>query len=535
MAMETIYNPAGKYCAYLRKSRADRDAELRGEEETLKRHRRILEEFAGKNHISISKFYNEVVSGETIDSRPMAQELLADVESGKWDGVLVVEVERLARGNTKDQGIVADAFKYSGTKIITPAKTYDPDNEFDEEYFEFGLFMSRREYKTINRRLQRGRIASVKEGKYIGSTAPYGYRRVRIPHDKGYTLEIVPDEADIVRQIFEWYCHGETLPDNTWHRLGPDSIAMRLDSLGVKPATNTYWSKATISDMLHNKIYAGYVSFGKQKEVKTSVNGKIVKMRKSNPDPICVKGLHPAIIDEATFNMAEALRKENRKNTLPTSQTLQNPLSGIVYCKKCGQLMTRLAPNSRNKYSTLKCPNKYCDNISSPIFLVEEQILQFLRRWLESYDLNHGSITIMPIYKEVENKQNMIPRIESEISGLQAQLEKAYDFLEQGVYSVDVFRQRSALLNQNIGQLTESLHLIKDEIFRLEQLRTEREIYAPKVRHLLETYRTNSAGSNNQILKEVIDKIYYSKDTPNRRGGLYNANFSLEVFPKVPE
>ena len=155
--MQTNHPAPAKYCAYLRKSRADRDAELRGEEETLKRHRRLLEDFAVRNHISISKFYNEVVSGETIDSRPMVQELLADVEAGHWDGVLVVEVERLARGNTKDQGIVADAFKYSGTKIITPSKTYDPDNEFDEEYFEFGLFMSRREFKTINRRLQRGR------------------------------------------------------------------------------------------------------------------------------------------------------------------------------------------------------------------------------------------------------------------------------------------------------------------------------------------------------------------------------------------
>ncbi len=48
-----------------------------------------------------------------------------------------------------DQGIVSQAFKYSGTRIITPTKTYDPNNEFDEEYFEFGLFMSRREYQTI--------------------------------------------------------------------------------------------------------------------------------------------------------------------------------------------------------------------------------------------------------------------------------------------------------------------------------------------------------------------------------------------------
>ena len=120
-----------------------------------------------------------------------------------------MEVERLARGDTIDQGIVAQTFKFSDTKIITPIKTYNPNNEFDEEYFEFGLFMSRREYKTINRRLQRGRMASVKDGKYVANKAPYGYNRIRIENDKGWTLEINKEEADVVRLIFELYTVGE--------------------------------------------------------------------------------------------------------------------------------------------------------------------------------------------------------------------------------------------------------------------------------------------------------------------------------------
>ena len=53
----------------------------------------------------------EVRSGESIAARPEMQRLLNDVEDGRWAGVLVMEVERLARGNTTDQGIVADTFK----------------------------------------------------------------------------------------------------------------------------------------------------------------------------------------------------------------------------------------------------------------------------------------------------------------------------------------------------------------------------------------------------------------------------------------
>ena len=185
---EKVLDTLGEYAIYLRKSRADMEAEAKGEGETLARHEHILLDLASKKRLKIGKIYREIVSGETIEARPEMQKLLADVKAGKWKGVLVVEVERLARGETMDQGIVSKAFKISNTKIVTPMKIYDPNDEFDEEYFEFGLFMSRREYKVINRRLQRGRILSVNEGKYVGSVAPFGYDRVKIKGDKGYTL-----------------------------------------------------------------------------------------------------------------------------------------------------------------------------------------------------------------------------------------------------------------------------------------------------------------------------------------------------------
>ena len=174
-----------QYLIYLRKSRKDRELELQtGNFDTLQRHRDTLLALARQRGYSIAHIYEEVVSGDTIAERPEMQKLLSAVETSDYAGVLVMEIPRLARGNTKDQGTVAETFQYSNTKIITPDKIYDPADEADEEYFEFGLFMSRREYKAINRRLQRGRMASLTEGKYIAGTAPYGYRRVRIPHQR---------------------------------------------------------------------------------------------------------------------------------------------------------------------------------------------------------------------------------------------------------------------------------------------------------------------------------------------------------------
>ena len=129
-----------------------------------KRHETDLLELARRLGHPIIHIYREIVSGDTIESRPEAQKLLTDVESGMWDGIFVMEIERLARGDTR---IVHHTFKDSGTRVYTPAKAYSFSDEMDENYFEFGLFMSRQEFKTIKRRLQTGRVFSAKSGLYL--------------------------------------------------------------------------------------------------------------------------------------------------------------------------------------------------------------------------------------------------------------------------------------------------------------------------------------------------------------------------------
>ena len=95
------------YAIYLRKSRADLESEANGELETLAKHERQLKELASKLNLNVTKEYKEVVSGETISARPQMQELLRDVQNGLYEGVLVMDIERLARGDTIDQGLVA--------------------------------------------------------------------------------------------------------------------------------------------------------------------------------------------------------------------------------------------------------------------------------------------------------------------------------------------------------------------------------------------------------------------------------------------
>ena len=175
-AVENAFQPKmDVYAIYLRKSRADMEAEKLGEGETLARHKNILTELAARKGLYIGHIYHEIISGaESIEDRPKIKKLIEDCYAGKWAGILVVEVSRLSRGSQGDAQIILDCLRYAnrnkGVLVITPTKTYDvAHNHDDEEYMEFELFMSRREYKMIKRRMDRGREQAVVEGNYMGS------------------------------------------------------------------------------------------------------------------------------------------------------------------------------------------------------------------------------------------------------------------------------------------------------------------------------------------------------------------------------
>lgn len=295
-------------CMYLRKSRSDQNLPGCTEAETLARHEKALYELAERMQLDISAVYREVASGETISGRPMMQRLLTEVENGLWDGVLVMEIERLARGNTVDQGIITRVFRCANTQIITPAKVYDPDNEFDEEYFEFSLFMSRREYKAINRRMQRGRLASVKEGKFVGSVAPFGYEKVKLKDQKGYTLLPHPIQAEIVATIYAQY---------TVERLPANQIAARLNADGLRTAKGNLWTQNAVLDILKNPVYCGRIRWNHRPVRQSTVKGEPVihRPRSDLSSEIVINGIHPGIVSEETFLTAQRIleRKKQKK------------------------------------------------------------------------------------------------------------------------------------------------------------------------------------------------------------------------------
>ena len=114
--------------------------------------------------------------------------------------------------------------------------------------------------------MQRGREASVKEGKFAGSIAPFGYRRVKLPQEKGFTLEIEDAEAAAVRLAYELYAYGDPQPDGTFADIGRATIAKRLDQMGIRNRKGGTWATASVTRMLQNPVYIGKVHWNRRPE-----------------------------------------------------------------------------------------------------------------------------------------------------------------------------------------------------------------------------------------------------------------------------
>ena len=509
---------AEQYLLYLRKSRKDLQLEELGID-VLERHENTLLDLAKKMNISIGGIFREVVSGDSISARPEMQKLLHEVESGKWRGVLVMEVERLARGDTIDQGIVARAFQYSDTMIVTPAKIYDPSDEFDQEYFEFGLFMSRREYKTIKRRLQTGRLRSVQDGFYVGNIPPYGYDRIKAPDGKHYTLQ-PNSEAPAVELIFDLYANK---------LYGYDRICTELNRLNIMPRKSDRFSPATVKDIIANPVYIGFLRWNWRKQERSFLNGSVTVSRPKHETYDIYKGIHTPIIDEELFKRANS-RRGNWNAPAKKGTALQNPLAGLIFCSECGRNMIRKSKTCNQPYDTMQCPTTGCKTVSCRFDIVEKALLEELRKLVTGYsgeNIAENSIPVSPLSTMLEEKKK-------ELESLEEQRLKIYDLLERGIYTEDVFLSRQKMNADRKAELVEEVASITEEM-QLQELQSHQiHTFIPRCEDLLGKYNKLNTEQKNKALKLLIKKVVYKKTERNKKGDGMSTTFSLEVTPFVP-
>lgn len=484
---------------YLRKSRADIEAEARGEGETLSKHRRALLALAKKHQYGIDDLYEEIVSGERIVDRPEVQKMLHAVRSSSYTAVLCMDIDRLGRGNMMDQGIIQDSFKASKTLIITPRKVYDLQDELDEEWSEFEAFMARRELKIITRRMQRGRKMSAQDGKYIGKKPPFGYTLDATMH-----MVPIPEQADVVKLIFTLRTEG----------LGRVAIANRLTDMRIPtPKGDSVWASPTVRDMLINEAYIGRLVWCQYKHYKDDLGHARTK-RLPRDEWIVVEDAHPAIIDASLWDAVQKMNKAKSHHGAK-DYALKNAMAGLLRCNACGKVMVRRNHHGRPR-GMLLCLTHGCDvNMIARYDYVEEALIDRLRLMVETHRLQN-----QPKRKKQtqvrDNDLSLLGRslvaIESEIEKLHTQKSSLHDLLEQKVYDIQMFMDRSRVLDDRIQSL--QVNLSKTRI-KLDMARAQvhtRASIIPSIEHVLSLWDSlDTAQDKNDLLKTIIEEVQYSR------------------------
>lgn len=493
---------------YDRKSRFD-DPYL-SVEEVLAKHSRIIEEYALKylsGPIPEENKFKEVGSGESIDDRPEMLRLLKAIESPKIKAIIVVDVQRLSRGDLEDAGRLIKLLRYTNTYVITPYKIYDLRDEYDRDAFERELKKGNEYLEYFKKISLRGKLDSVREGNYIGSVAPYGFRRITKENGKKicHTLEERKDQADIVRLIFEWYCNGD---------IGVTAICRRLESMGVKtPGGVDVWKPPTIFTILENVHYIGCVRWDWRKTIKIIEDQEIKKLRPKAKigEYLVFNGKHDGIVSEELFNRAKEVR--GMRHRARTDTTLKNPLSGLLICKKCG---------SKIGYNTFKrkgveyakpkivCNNQvHCKTGSAVYEEVLERVCDSMRNIIEDFEIR------------IENQQddsiklhkNLVARLEKQLADLEIKEKMQWEAKhhpdpEERMPS-HIFKELNSKLLKEKEEINEALCKAKESIPEPIDYKELAIKFTNTLDILLDP--EISASYKNMHLKDIIEKIEYDR------------------------
>jgi DNA invertase Pin-like site-specific DNA recombinase len=511
--------PHGEYVIYLRKSRADLEAEARGEGETLAKHKKALFKLANHYKLNIAEVYEEIVSGERLTDRTEMLRLLDRLNDDPPAGVLVMDLDRLSRGSMQEQGFILETFRSNNVLIVTPTKVLDLNDESDEFQADISSLFARRELKMITRRLQRGRDLSAESGNFVSTRPPYGYD-IHFLEDGSRTLK-PNDQADIVRLMFQWADEGISTKD----------IAERLTKMNIP----TYfgkkeWNFNVVLQILHNPVYIGRIQFRKTSRRKINRPDKKYDIKKRPADKmIDVQGKHPAIIDESLFRRVQKRLSDNVLVRTKKSLAPVNALAGIVKCGKCGFTMVYKRHPRNKELGYLRCNNLHCNARLSRYDLIEEKILNFLNEWLKGMKIDIKSRKPRTP-NTIIVKEKLINELKDQLKTYEEQRMKQFDLLEQGIYTQEVFLERSRTLAERIEETTKRLNQLTEEI-EIERTRqkNQKEI-VPKVEQAIKYYKTSKdVQKKNLVLKGIIHEVKYWKEK-NQTGD----DFTIEITPKFP-
>ncbi|WP_348651752.1 zinc ribbon domain-containing protein [Paenibacillus silviterrae] len=218
-----------------------------------------------------------------------------------------------------------------------------------------------------------------------------------------------------------------------------------------------------------------------------------------------------------------------QKTRVPTPNgKISNPLAGLVRCDVCNAAMV-YRPYTKQP-AHLICSNQYCTNKSARFSYVEDKVIKGLQQWLQEYRIqwDKHQRDIPDTSSQTEVKRNALKAVEKDLSDLHTQKGNLHKLLELGVYSVDMFVQRSNEIAEEMKKAEETLSKLKTEV-ELESSKTKAlEEVIPVVERVLDLYsQSEDPAKKNELLKLVLQQVVYRKEKHQRLD-----DFTLKLYPR---
>ena len=512
---------ANEILKYARKSRSDDP--LLSIEEVLEKHEKILNEWCERNLgelIPACNSFQEIGSGETIDTRPDFQKVLRLIESAKYKAILTVDVQRLSRGDLEDAGRIMKLLRYTNTFVITPDMVFDLADEYDRDRFKRELDRGNdylEYYKKIN---WRGRLESVRAGYFIGSVPPYGYDKdwIMDGRKKRPTLKINEREAEAVRLVFDLYVNQD---------MGLQNIAHQLNGLGYKTRKGNLWNSATLKDMIENVHYIGKIKWNWRKTVNVVADGEISKVRPKSKEYYIFEGKHPAIVSEELFERAGKIR--GTKVKVKTGKQLRNPLAGLVYCQ-CGKSMTYRAykdkdGKERNAPRLLCTDQMYCHTQSIAYDEILNKVIDVLKACIADFKVkieNDSQNTLI-------NQSNTIKRLEAKLDELNKKELNQWEKYSEEAMPKAIFDKLNAKVLAEKESVTKALELARSTTPTVENYQERLMSFTDALNAL--TNPKLSAQVKNRLLKNCIEKMVYTREQ-GKGNKHHQTEYDLEITLK---
>lgn len=287
----------------------------------------------------------------TVQEREVLLQILEDAKQKKFDILLTFMSDRI--GRKEEYSMYIATLNNLGIEVWTIKEGLLSSSDSTQRLLVYLKFWgNENESRKTSQRVKAAQSEMVKQGKYVGGKAPYGYELVYSGEISNHgralkKLQIKESEAKIIREIFRL-----SIEEN----LGSYSIAKRFNEQGIISNTQKEWKSCTISDRLKNPIYMGYVTYNRRTHKETY---------KTNPKEEWVYSEKPKeelqIVLPSKWYKAQELREKRNdsfnvtKETYSVTTSGSLPLMGLLYCGSC---RTRLTNGSRYDAWTLKSGEK---------------------------------------------------------------------------------------------------------------------------------------------------------------------------------